>query len=153
MNIQEVPKSSFLRSKKFIAVVGVIVVIWIVVISSDNSAPAPANQPPSTAQPPQEQTPTMSKDDATKEFERLMELSKLSGLVTSYEIDENTSLKIYVGKVWYTQEVQFKKDAIAKFSMLQQAIYGRHRLEVRDAYSNEKVAEVTAFSGSLEIYK
>ena len=97
--------------------------------------------------------PSISKEEAQKEFNRLMDLSKQSGLVTSYEMTADTSLKIFVSNVWYTQEVSFKKDMIAKFSTLEQAIYGRHRLEVRDAYSNEKVAEVTAFSGSLEVYK
>lgn len=97
--------------------------------------------------------PTISKEEAQKEFDRLMNLSKSSGLVTSYEMTADTPLKIFVSKIWYTQEVSFKKDMIAKFSTLEQAIYGRHRLEVRDAYSNEKVAEVTAFSGSFEVYK
>jgi len=82
-----------------------------------------------------------------------MDLSKASGLVKSYEMTKDTPLKIFVSKIWYTQEVQFKKDMVAKFSTLQQTIYGRHRLEVRDAFSNEKVAEVTAFSGSIEILK
>ena len=99
------------------------------------------------------QTPTISKEDAEKEFNRLMDLSKKSGLVKSYEMNENTSLKIFVSNIWYSQEVQFKKDMLAKFSSLEQSIYGRHRLEVRDAYSNEKLAEVTAFSGGIEIYK
>lgn len=97
--------------------------------------------------------PTISKEEAQKEFDRLMDLSKQSGLVKSYEMSADTSLKIFVSKLWYTQEVSFKKDMIAKFSSLEQAIYGRHRLEVRDAFSNEKVAEVTAFSGSFEVYK
>lgn len=96
---------------------------------------------------------TTSKEEAQKEFTRLMNLSKKSGLVKSYEMNENTSLKIFVSNIWYSQEVQFKKDMLAKFSSLEQSIYGRHRLEVRDAYSNEKLAEVTAFSGSVEVYK
>jgi hypothetical protein len=37
--------------------------------------------------------------------------------------------------------------------MLQDAMSGRHHFEVRNAHSNEKVGEVTAFSGSLEVYK
>lgn len=98
-------------------------------------------------------TQTISKEDAQKEFDKLMDLSKKSGLVKSYEMDVNTSLKIYVGDVWYKQEVTFKKDMLAKFSSLEQTIFGRHRLEVLDAYSNAKLAEVTAFSGSIEIYK
>jgi hypothetical protein len=48
--------------------------------------------------------------------------------------------------------VAFKKDFLAKVAMLQQVISGRHFFEVRNERSNEKVGEVTAFSGSLEVY-
>lgn len=156
MNTQEVVKKSFWKSKQFLYTIAILMVIGFIVGPSGSEPQQTSNtvtQPVSTTQPQQEKAPTISKDDTMKEFQRLMELSKQSGLVTSYEMDENTSLKIYVGKIWYGQEVQFKKDMIAKFSTLQQTIYGRHRLEVRDAYSNEKVAEVTAFSDSLEVYK
>ncbi len=117
--------------------------------------PTPTTQEVKTEAPKETATQTSSpnKEEAQKEFDRLMGLSKQSGLVTSYEMSADTPLKIFVSKLWYTQEVSFKKDMIAKFSSLEQAIYGRHRLEVRDAYSNEKVAEVTAFSGSFEVYK
>jgi phage regulator Rha-like protein len=118
--------------------------IWIFFSGGTNNPSQPAG---TTSQ------NTPSKEVALKEFTRLMDLSKKSGLVKSYEMDENTSLKIFVSNVWYSQEVQFKKDMIAKFSSLEEQIYGRHRLEVLDAYSNEKLAEITAFSGSIEIYK
>lgn len=124
------------------------------------------NNPTPPTQPSKEETKTVktetqatekvsavSKEEAQKEFDKLMDMAKKSGLVTSYEIGENKEFKIFVGKIWYTQTVQFKKDFIAKMSSLEQTIYGRHRLEVLDGYSNEKVAEVTAFSGSLEVYK
>lgn len=125
----------------------ILFIIWFFwSISGDTNSP-----PQEVAQP--TQTQTISKEDAQKEFDRLMNLSKQSGLVKSYEMNENTSLKIFASNVWYSQEVQFKKDMLAKFSSLQQSIYGRHRLEVRDVNSNEKLAEITAFSGSIEIYK
>ena len=60
---------------------------------------------------------------------------------------------VYVGPVWYTQTVAFKKDFLAKTAMLKKAVTGYGHFEVRDAHSNEKVAEVTAFSQSLEVYK
>lgn len=126
------------------------------ITTATDSTPTPPSQPVQAAQPTvasSSQTATVSKADALKEFNRLMDLSKQSGLVKSYEMDENTALTIYVSNIWYTQEVQFKKDMVAKFSTLEQEIYGRHRLEVRDAYSNELLAEVTAFSGSIEVYK
>lgn len=130
---------------------------FIGTLFDDTPRPAPTPSAPVVKEEPKEevkpQVSQASKDEAMKEFERLMDLSKASGLVKSYEMTKDTSLKIFVSKVWYTQEVQFKKDMVAKFSTLQQTIYGRHRLEVRDAFSNEKVAEVTAFSGSIEILK
>jgi hypothetical protein len=49
--------------------------------------------------------------------------------------------------------VQFKKDFLAKVAMLREAIRGKHFFEVRDDHSNEKFAEVTAYSGSLKLYK
>jgi len=49
--------------------------------------------------------------------------------------------------------VAFKKDFLAKVAMLQEAISGHHDFEVRNEHSDEKVGEVTAFSGGLEVYK
>ena len=72
--------------------------------------------------------------------------------MSSYEFSEKANV-VYVGKIWYTQPVTFKKDFMGKVAALKKTITGYHRFEVLDAYSNEKVAEVTAFSGSLEIYK
>jgi hypothetical protein len=60
---------------------------------------------------------------------------------------------IYVTDLWGSITVAFKKDFLAKVAMLQEAISGRHFFEVRNEHSNEKVGEVTAFSGSLEVYK
>lgn len=150
-------KKPFYKKKWFI---GLAIFFGIGLIGTifDDTPPRPVTTPaPEVKQEAPKETattkPTLSKEDAQKEFDRLMDLSKQSGLVKSYEMTEDVSLTIFVSKLWYTLEVQFKKDMIAKFSTLQQAIYGRHRLEVRDAFSNEKVAEVTAFSGSIEILK
>ena len=81
-----------------------------------------------------------------------MALAKASGLVTSYEFS-NQANEVFVSNLWYTQTVQFKKDFLAKIASLKETITGYHRFQVRDALSNEKVAEVTAFTGSLEVYK
>lgn len=62
-------------------------------------------------------------------------------------------IRSVLGSVWEGLTVAFKKDFLAKVAVLQQAISGRHFFEVRDDYSKEKVGEVTAFSGSLEVYK
>lgn len=152
----EQEKKPFYKRKKFLYGLAIFFVIgYIGSLFDKTPAPQPV-QVIKTEQPavaPTPTTPTVSKADALKEFERLMDLSKQSGLVKTYEMSAEASLVIFVSNVWYTQEVQFKKNMLAKFSTLEQDIYGRHRLEVRDAYSNEKLAEVTAFSGSVEIYK
>lgn len=92
------------------------------------------------------------KEKAQKELDDVMSLSKRAYLVTTYEFSD-TATVVYADKVWYTQTVQFKKDFLAKIATLKKIITGYQHFEVRDAYSNEKVAEVTAFSGSLEVYK
>lgn len=90
--------------------------------------------------------------DAQKELDEIMELAKTAGLVTSYEFSDSATV-VYASSTWYTQTVQFKKDFLAKIAILKKQITGYQHFEVLDAYSNEKVGEVTAFFGSLEIYK
>jgi hypothetical protein len=92
------------------------------------------------------------KDKAKKELDDLMALGKKSGLVTSYEFSD-TATVVYVSKYWYTQTVVFKKDFLAKVSYLKEKMTGYRHFKVIDAYSNEKVAEVTAFTGAFEVYK
>ncbi len=153
---QEVKKPIYKRTW-FIVLAIFFGIGFIGTLFDDTPRPTPTPSAPVVKEEPKEevkpQVSQASKDEAMKEFKRLMDLSIASGLVKSYEMTKDTPLKIFVSKIWYTQEVQFKKDMVAKFSTLQQTIYGRHRLEVRDAFSNEKVAEVTAFSGSIEILK
>jgi len=96
--------------------------------------------------------PSYSATDAAKQFKDLMDLSEKGNLVSSYTFSD-TERVIYVTDVWYSMNVQFKKDFLAKVAMLQDAMSGKHFFEVRNDYSNEIVGEVTAFSGSLEVYK
>jgi hypothetical protein len=105
----------------------------------------------STQPAPVPQTNT-SKADAQKELDDLMGLSKKAGLITSYEFSD-TATVVYADKVWFTQTAAFKKDFLAKVATLKKTLTGYKHFEVRDAYSDEKVAEVTSFSGSLEVYK
>lgn len=123
------------------------------------SAPVQAQSNPTTTtqtQPAPKVSNSASQVQAQKDLDDLMALSKKAGLVHSYEFS-NTAHVIYVDSVWYTQDVQFKKDFLAKVTTLRATIVnngaGWDWFEVKDAYSNEKVAEVTAFSGSLEVYK
>ena len=81
-----------------------------------------------------------------------MNIAKTAGLVSSYEFSDRATV-VYADMIWYTQTVSFKKDFIAKVALLKEKITGYRHFEVRDAYSNEKLAEVTAFLGSLEVYK
>ena len=117
--------------------------------SRTGSTPATASQQEAT---PTTSKSTMSGSEAAKEFKDLMDLSEKSTLVSSYEFSE-TGRVIYVTDVWYSMTVAFKKDFLAKVAMLQEAISGKHFFEVRNDHSNEKVGEVTAFSGAPEVYK
>jgi hypothetical protein len=99
-----------------------------------------------------QQAAAVAAEAAQKELDELIDLSKTAGLVSSYEFSERASV-VYVTDVWYTQTVQFKKDFLAKVGGLKQTITGYKHFEVRHANSNEKVAELTSFTGSLEVYK
>ena len=94
----------------------------------------------------------VSKDKSQKELVELINLSKQAGVVSSYEFSETANV-VYVTAAWYDLDVSFKKDLLGKIASLKEATTGYHRFEVRNVKSNEKVAEVTAFSGSIEIYK
>jgi hypothetical protein len=121
-----------------------------------NTAQPVANNPaPVVAAEPKHESPAkpvVDKVAAQKELDSLMNLSKQAKLVISYEFSDTANV-VYIDSGWYTQTVEFKKNFLAKISGLKEQVTGYHRFEVRDAYSNEKVAEVTAFSGSLEVYK
>jgi hypothetical protein len=119
------------------------VICYVVVQVFMRAAPQPVATTPQTAS---------STASAAQEFEDLMKLSQQGNLVSSYNFSEVERV-IYVSDVWFGLSVQFKKDFLAKVAMLQKAITGHHYFEVRNDRSNEKVGEVTAFSGSLEVYK
>ncbi len=108
-------------------------------VAAPSNNPVPAN-------------PKLSKQAAQKDLDEIMGLAKKAGLVISYEFSNSASV-VYSGNTWYSQTVAFKKDFMAKIAIDKEAITGYRHFEVRDAYSNEKVAEVTAFSGSLKVYK
>lgn len=108
------------------------------------------------AKPTEEET-SIAREQAQTELDDLMSKAKKAGLVTSYDfskLDANTwRWDVYVGKVWYTQTVQQKKDFIAYISLRKEVITGYRHFKVYDGYTNEKVAEVASFSGSIEVYK
>ncbi len=108
--------------------------------------------PQAATEAPQPATSLKSKEESQKELDELMNLAKTGKLITSFEFSDSAAV-VYAGPAWYTQTVGFKKDFLAKAAMLKKEITGYRHFEVRDSYSNEKVGEVTSFSGSLEIYK
>gem|GEM_PF-2480907 len=155
MDTQVTPKRSFWRSRKFLY--GVVIFLFVGSLGTllDVSDPQPTSTP-EVSQPTVAEADTVpqdpSKEEAQKELEEVMGLAKQARLITSYEFNEMGNT-VYADVTWYTQTVAFKKDFMAKVAMLKKTITGYHRFEVRDAYSNEKVGEVTAFSGSVEVYK
>ena len=160
MDTEQVQKTSIWKNKKFLYGVGIFIAVALVVDALDGDTPsAPVDTPVVDApvQKAEESKPiqeddVQSKEAAQKELDEVMKLAKTAGLVSSYEFSEKANV-VYVGNVWYTQTVAFKKDFMGKVATLKKTITGYHRFEVLDAYSNEKVAEVTGFSGSLEVYK
>ena len=137
--------------KKYWVVIGALVTAcfaigWIA--TAGGTASSAATQPAFTST----AAPSTSATDAAKQFNDLMDLSEKGNLVSSYTFSD-TERVIHVTDVWYSMTVQFKKDFLAKVAMLQETMSGKHFFEVRDEHSNDKVGEVTAFSGALEVYK
>lgn len=97
-------------------------------------------------------SPTVSKAEAESELKKFMDLAKSANLVSSYEFSDKATV-VHIDSVWYTQKVDFKKDFIVKVGLLKKAVTGYAHFEVRDAYSDEKVGELTAFTQSIEVYK
>jgi len=95
---------------------------------------------------------SLSAADAAAQIKDLMEAGEKAELVSSYDFSD-TERVIYVTDLWNSKTVAFKKDFLAKVAMLQKTISGHYYFGVRNDHSNEKVGEVTAFSGSLEVYK
>lgn len=112
------------------------------------------NEPaaPQTVASVQPSTQTVSNEQAKQELSELITLLQQARLVTSYEFSDSANV-VYVTDVWFTQDVTFKRDFLAKISMLKHAITGYKRFQVRHANSNEMLGEVTGFSGSLEVYR
>ncbi len=85
-------------------------------------------------------------------LDALIEISKHAGLISSYEFSDVAAV-VYVTDVWYELDVSAKKSLLTKIGSLKEQATGYHQFEVRHSKSNEKVGEVTAFSGSVEVYR
>lgn len=153
-------KEPMSKAKKVFLMVGGAIVALMVIgsLSSDEPSQQPAEQQTpkqetvveKPAEVPQE--PQVSKEEAQNQLVELMELSKAAKIVTSYEFSEK-AVVVYVDKAWYEQPATFKKDFLARVASLKKITTGYKHFEIRDTYSDEKVAEVTSFTGSLEVYK
>ncbi len=130
----------------------VILALFIFFVSASNKSPQTATPATATNPPTSSNSTAADKAKAQKELDNFMQLTEKARVVKSYEFSKTANL-VYIDNIWYSQTVQFKKDFLAKIAMLKKTITGYTYFEVRDAYSNEKVAEVTAFSSSLEVYK
>ncbi len=116
------------------------------------TTPAPAPAQPSVTKTEEAKPSASSKADAQKKLTDFMAKAKEATLVTSYEFSD-TATVVYVGPIWYTQTATQKKDFMAYVANLKEAVTGYRHFEIHDAYSDEKVAEVTSFSGALKVYK
>lgn len=103
------------------------------------------------------QVDLVAKEKAQKELDEFMVLAKKADLITSYDFSKlNDTVyrwDMYAGKTWYIQTVQQKKDFIAYIAIHKKAITGYSNFKLLDGYTNEKIAEFTSFSSSIEIYK
>ena len=118
---------------------------------SKKAAPTPTEKSKVTASP----SPTIATNEkiaAQKELDEFMALAKKGGLVTSYEFSDYATV-VYVGSPWYSWTAIQKKDFIAYVGMKKKIITGYGHFEVRDAYTDEKVGELTAFAQELKVYK
>jgi hypothetical protein len=93
----------------------------------------------------------LTKEEAQKKLNDYMALAKRAKIVNSYDFAHDDV--IYADYMWYDMTFLQKKDFLTLVSIYKEKSSGYHRVEVKDAYSGELVGEVTAFSGSVEVYK
>lgn len=143
----------FTRKSKIVTVLVLLLAGMFADMASSAATGEPVPFAPAyEASAPVAQAPAVDKEKAKADLDEVMRLAIKSTLVSTYEFSNKANV-VFVEPLWYSMPVSFKKDFLAKIAKLKEAMTGYHSFEVRDAYSNEKVAEVTAFSGSLEVYK
>lgn len=114
------------------------------------SSPTQTTTTTNTQQSQKEQEANIEK--AKTELKDTLTAYEKAGAVHSYKFDESARV-VYADSNWYGQTVTQKKDFIAYVGSHLDVMLGNHHFEVRDAYSNELAGEMTAFSGSIEVYK
>jgi ribosomal protein L17 len=146
----EVQKNKYSKGLKWFVFLSVFFLVVVIGLTSGSDDKKPEQQ--AVVQSEQASSTAESKQQSQEALDALITLSKEAGVISSYEFSETANV-VYVTDSWYNLDVSFKKDLIGKIASLKEAATGYHRFEVRNAKSNEKVAEVTAFSGSIEVYK
>jgi multisubunit Na+/H+ antiporter MnhC subunit len=142
-------RKNMTRKKLGLIFGGITIILFILTGVTGGTTPPKETPPPATNQSDEQ---AAQKEAAQKELSEIIDLGKKADLVVSYEFSDSATV-VYIGPTWYTQTVAFKKDFMAKIGTLKQQITGYTHFEVRDAYSNEKVGEIKAFSQSIEVYK
>lgn len=166
MDTQEGTKKSYKQWWFYVGVGLVAFVVSVIGLSGDSDTSVATTEPEQVVETQQETVPVAEAQDAVpvteastedsakaqSELDEVVALAKQAGVISSYEFSETANI-VYVTDMWFKLDVAFKKDVMGKIASLKEAITGYHRFEVRHAQSNEKVGEVTAFSGSIEVYK
>ena len=139
--LSEEQKAKNMRISKIIIIVTIILFILILIAGSFSPSEESKvkNDPAKISQ-------------AKVTLQEYMSDNKDAGLVVSYEFSDTANV-VYVSKIWYAMTVDLKERVVGIIGSLKEDITGYSHFEIRDAYSNEKVAELTAFSSSIEIYK
>lgn len=138
------------KDKKYFPFILVGILVFFAIVVSNIDGDTSSNK--STTSGDKKVISTEEKQKAWKNFVDSLNLMKEGGIISSYDFSETANV-IYVSTGWYTMPVQQKKDFLTSLSSMKEVATGYHRFEVRDAYSNELVAEVKGFSGSIEVYK
>ena len=146
----EVQKKKYSKGLKWFVFLSVFFLVVVIGLTSGSDDKKPEQQV--AVQSEQASSTVESRQQSQEALDALITLSKEAGVISSYEFSETANV-VYVTDSWYNLDVSFKKDLMGKIASLKEAATGYHRFEVRNVKSNEKVAEVTAFSGSIEVYK
>lgn len=156
--MEQIMKKPFYKKWWFITVVGIFILGVITPKTPPSTQPQQSDKVAETTT--KTETPkvdTVAQEKAQKELDEFMAMAKKAGLITSYDFSKlNDTVyrwDMYAGKTWYIQTVQQKKDFIAYVGIRKKIITGYSNLKLLDGYTNEKIAEITSFSSSIEIYK
>jgi hypothetical protein len=95
------------------------------------------------------------KQTQIEEWDKLVENGKKAKVIykDTKVIGDTEFYELYVDTGWYYLKVDQKKNLVSKFSQVKQKITGYKNIKFKDSNTGGIIAEVTSFSGSIEIYK